>query len=371
MSDPQPLDVLRSLLDPIRLGVAGVAAAGPVAIAEAADRLDTDTRTVAKAVGDLRALGLLDDTGALDVGTLRSVATSLPTSGRPTGRPVEGPWTPEEAATLGRFFEGDRLLEIPSSRRKRMLVLEKIALSFEPGRRYPERDVNFAIQLIHPDYAALRRYLIDEGLMDRADGAYWRIGGRVETPAATDEGLDRRERLATGLDGVEMRAYDQAMVASLVRAANDPRIARYMGDMFASPYTDADAEAWIDVATESLPVTQYAVFFDGELVGGLGGFPGTGERTGTVEVGWWLHPDWWGRGIMSSCASVLVDEFLGVRGYMRLWAPVMAPNIASKRVAERAGMRLEGIAPSAYLKAGVRHDEWNYGITRADWLAAR
>ena len=66
-----------------------------------------------------------------------------------------------------------------------------------------------------------------------------------------------------------------------------------------------------------------------------------------------------------------MDEFIGVRGYMRLWAPVMAPNVASKRVAERAGLQLESIAPSVYLKAGVRHDQWNYGITRAQWLAAR
>jgi hypothetical protein len=32
---------------------------------------------------------------------------------------------------------------------------------------------------LHPDYAALRRYLVDEELMDRAGGEYWRIGGPV------------------------------------------------------------------------------------------------------------------------------------------------------------------------------------------------
>jgi len=32
-----------------------------------------------------------------------------------------------------------------------------------------------------PDYAALRRYLVDEGFLDRADGVYWRAGGTVET----------------------------------------------------------------------------------------------------------------------------------------------------------------------------------------------
>jgi hypothetical protein len=44
--------------------------------------------------------------------------------------------------------------------------------------RYAERDVSLALQLWHPDYAALRRYLVDEGFLTRADGVYWRTGGR-------------------------------------------------------------------------------------------------------------------------------------------------------------------------------------------------
>ena len=46
----------------------------------------------------------------------------------------------------------------------------------------------------------------------------------------------------------------------------------------------------------------------------------------------------------------------------------MAPNVGSGRVAEKAGMYLEGVAPSAYLKNGVRMDQRNYGITREQWL---
>ncbi len=32
----------------------------------------------------------------------------------------------------------------------------------------------------HPDVAALRRYLVDEGLLTREAGVYWRSGGTVE-----------------------------------------------------------------------------------------------------------------------------------------------------------------------------------------------
>ena len=68
------------------------------------------------------------------------------------------------------------------------------AQEFEPGLRYEEADVNFRLQLFYPDYAALRRYLVDEGMMNRAEGVYWRTGGRYDNgnpviPAA-DAGED-------------------------------------------------------------------------------------------------------------------------------------------------------------------------------------
>ncbi|MCB2223909.1 MAG: DUF2087 domain-containing protein [Actinobacteria bacterium] len=92
---------------------------------------------------------------------------------------LEGPWTDEEAAVLSRFFAGTRLTSIPSARGKRRLVLERLAMEFEPGLRYREREVNLTLEAFHPDYTSLRRYLVDEGLLTREDGVYWRTGGRV------------------------------------------------------------------------------------------------------------------------------------------------------------------------------------------------
>jgi hypothetical protein len=40
--------------------------------------------------------------------------------------------------------------------------------------------VNLILGKRHADTAALRRYLVDEGLLDRAGGEYWRAGGTVE-----------------------------------------------------------------------------------------------------------------------------------------------------------------------------------------------
>ena len=60
------------------------------------------------------------------------------------------------------------------------VVLERIAVEFEPGRRYDEKEVNVVVGRFFNDYAAIRRYLVDERFLDRDHGVYWRAGGRVD-----------------------------------------------------------------------------------------------------------------------------------------------------------------------------------------------
>jgi hypothetical protein len=79
-----------------------------------------------------------------------------------------------ERKVLKDFFEGDRLKEIPASRKKREVVLKWLAERFTPGERYPEPRVNELIGKHHPDFATLRRELIGAGLMQRENGVYWR-----------------------------------------------------------------------------------------------------------------------------------------------------------------------------------------------------
>ena len=79
-----------------------------------------------------------------------------------------------------RFVRAGRLTVIPARRSKRRLVLDWLAQEFEPGRVYPEAAVNKMLIRFHPDFAALRRYLVDEGFMERRQGFYWRAGGTFD-----------------------------------------------------------------------------------------------------------------------------------------------------------------------------------------------
>ncbi len=363
-----PLDLLRAVLDPVRLAVLGAAARGEISIDQLADELETPRRNVARAIGDLRAHNILDKDGSLNRASFADLGRALPKEHTDLGEPVEGPWTEDEARTLGRFFADGRLVELPRSAAKRRLVLEKFAQEFEPGERYAERDLNFKIQLIYPDHAAIRRYMVEEGLMDRADGSYWRIGGRYEAP--TDSGRAPLV-IGTSIEGVDLVEYDTGRIQELVAAAGDERIHRYMSDLFPHPYTVDDAETWIDFCKGQEPPNNFMITIDGTLRGGVGASPMSGEKEGVAEIGWWLNPQWWGRGISTAAATALVDHLFAVRGLERLWAPVFAPNVASAGVALGAGMVLEGTAPCAYVKHGVRYDELDFGITREQWEALR
>jgi len=69
-----------------------------------------------------------------------------------------------------------RLQTIPVQRKKRLAVLRWLVEDFQPGRLYTETEINRFISRRHPDFAALRRYLVDEELMQRKRGVYWRTG---------------------------------------------------------------------------------------------------------------------------------------------------------------------------------------------------
>lgn len=87
----------------------------------------------------------------------------------------------QREVVLRAFVGADgRLASIPTRISKRLVVLDLVAQDFALGEIYSEAAVNEILARRHPDHAALRRYLVDEGFLDRRDGTYWRSGGTVE-----------------------------------------------------------------------------------------------------------------------------------------------------------------------------------------------
>jgi hypothetical protein len=184
---PEPRDLLALLAEPDRLRALAAVALGAGTLAEVAERAGLEPRAAARALSRLVAGGLLEGEATkgyeVRAAVLRAAAMR-PATDRQERDGADG------SEVLGRFLRGGRLVAIPAARGKRLAVLDHLAGLFEPGRRYPEREVNEILGALHPDYAMLRRYLVDDGFLDRADEpapsgsrsekVYWRTCGRVE-----------------------------------------------------------------------------------------------------------------------------------------------------------------------------------------------
>ena len=79
-----------------------------------------------------------------------------------------------ERKVLDTFVDGDRLIEIPVSYKKRLVILKWLAGFFEPDISYPESRVNAVLKLHHNDCATLRREMIGCGILSRDEGIYRR-----------------------------------------------------------------------------------------------------------------------------------------------------------------------------------------------------
>ena len=142
-------------------------------------RSGLELRAAAKAVQRLVDVGLVvqADDGMLHLlGEAFALAARAEAERAP--RNSEHDDAPEDVARVLRIFVRDgRLTSIPTVHSKRLVILDWLSQRFEPGRRYSEKMVNLMLAQVHPDTAALRRYLVDDEFLTRADGEYWRSGG--------------------------------------------------------------------------------------------------------------------------------------------------------------------------------------------------
>ena len=177
------LRFFKSLADESRLRIVGILAGRECSVEELAAMLDVKAPTVSHHLNKLKELGLVrmraDGTThvySLDVETLRVLSKDVLTPEKMVSLVDDVEGAAWQRKVLKDFFEGQRLKEIPASRKKREVILRWLAGQFEPGVRYTEREVNEVIKRHHPDTATLRRELVANAppLMRRERGVYWR-----------------------------------------------------------------------------------------------------------------------------------------------------------------------------------------------------
>jgi hypothetical protein len=170
-----PEHLVGLLAEPERLRVVAAVVLGARTPSAVAATTGLDLKVVLKAVRRLESGGLVSsgaDGLAVRDEVFKEVASSAP-----------APEPEHEDQVLRAFVRGGCLVRFPTQGVKRRTVLEHVAQTFEPGRRYPETEVNAALKAWceggEADHISLRRYLIDAGLLSRDAGLYWRSGGPV------------------------------------------------------------------------------------------------------------------------------------------------------------------------------------------------
>jgi len=154
---------------------------------------------------------------------------------------------------------------------------------------------------------------------------------------------------------------------TLPRIASDERIWRNLTDLFPHPYTLEDADYWLGLCEKEGDQTRsFAIEFEGQLVGGIGLDLLEGEKAGVGNVGYWITPDFWNRGIATEALRAMTRYAFRSFPLRRLQANVFGWNPASGRVLEKCGYRLEGRFRGVIVKGGDVTDELWYGLERPD-----
>lgn len=157
---------------------------------------------------------------------------------------------------------------------------------------------------------------------------------------------------------------------TLARIANDERVSRGLRDRFPFPYTLDDAKAFLETCVALDGEWRFAVIADDALIGGLGVRRGVDIYARAAELGYWLAPSHWGRGLMARAVRLAVPEAMRAFGLYRVHASVFANNPASMRVLEKAGFAREGTQACAVVKRGELLDTVTYALTRRSLDAA-
>jgi DNA-binding transcriptional ArsR family regulator len=187
--DPDLLLTLKALSDASRLRIIGLLAARPCAVEELAAALRLSPGTVVHHLKRLREAGLVDARPShpymlysLRLERLQAVGRMLDELERSTEVPASAPGPDGaplpafDAKVLRAFVVDGRLASIPAQEKKREVVLRwLLERCFAEDRDYAEREVNARLAEVHPDTAALRRYLVETHLMSRANGIYRRV----------------------------------------------------------------------------------------------------------------------------------------------------------------------------------------------------
>jgi RimJ/RimL family protein N-acetyltransferase len=156
---------------------------------------------------------------------------------------------------------------------------------------------------------------------------------------------------------IALRPYTEDDVPAITAACQDPEIPRWTS--VPSPYTEEDARRFVRGLQDVYAFAVVDTATDGSVGFGL-------EADGRAGFGYWTRKETRGRDVASRALRLLTRWAAREHGLTRLQLIVEPANVASQRVAEKAGFRREGLLHSYIELKGTRRDVYLYALLPED-----
>lgn len=163
-----------------------------------------------------------------------------------------------------------------------------------------------------------------------------------------------------------LRPWQTEDASHVAIAANHKKIADNLRNAFPYPYTLEDAQWYVNDCISRGEETQLtrAIVVDGRAVGSIGVFVQTDIYEKSGELGYWLSPEYWGKGIMTQAVGQICREAFAKFDIVRIYAEPFAHNQGSRRVLEKAGFAYEGTMRNGAYKNGKVISYCMYSLLR-------
>lgn len=181
----------KALADANRLKIVGLLANGPMSVEQIAKSLNISSSTASHHLSRLSKAGLVSAKAEgyysiyrLEEKTLEDMSKRLMPKENPPAAAAEDDVDAFDKKVLTTFLDVDgSIKEIPMQGKKLDVILRYMMKSFEPGRRYTEKEVNEIIKRFNRDVSGLRRDLIETRYLarERDGSAYW-VAERPDKP---------------------------------------------------------------------------------------------------------------------------------------------------------------------------------------------
>ncbi len=163
--------------------------------------------------------------------------------------------------------------------------------------------------------------------------------------------------------GVLLRPLKKTDQKALAKYANNKNLQRYMRDAMPYPYTQKQAEEFINNTLASSPITTFAIVHQNKFVGVGGLNLQTDIYRKSCEVGYWIGEPFWGRGFATQALKLLTHFAFTKLQMARVYTGVFEPNLASIKVLQKCGYKQEGIFVNALCKDGKLYNEIRFART--------